>query len=247
MKPHTRPSNLAVLLAVLAAACQSMSGTPYKAEGLRLFTPAEFARVDEPGLTLLIGPLVDESSVVRFLGDRSRKLATIANILQVSLSSAAPGVELSRQSFSLRIPSGDQLAPLLPHQVLAAVSLPNDYWAQDRRPQPAVTPPPSEGPGGQSSQYTVTGTESSLFALSAVALGSVVENAGAKQYREAARLDVVQKTTLDRTLAANQTVDLLLVFVPPNGKISPSTPLEIAVELEVDGVLWAKTLQVSAR
>ena len=74
-----------------------------------------------------------------------------------------------------------------------------------------------------------------------------MENAGAKQYREAARLDVEQKTTLDRTLTANQTADLLLVFVPPNGKIPPATPLEVSVELEVDGVLWATRLNVPAR
>jgi len=95
--------------------------------------------------------------------------------------------------------------------------------------------------------HPASGTETTFFCLGATALVVAVENAGAKHYREAARLDVEQKTTPDHTLAANQTADLLLVFVPPNRKIPPSTPLEVAVELEVDGVLWATRLNAPAR
>jgi len=98
-----------------------------------------------------------------------------------------------------------------------------------------------------SGAHPASGTETTFFCLGATALVVAVENAGAKHYREAARLDVEQKTTPDHTLAANQTADLLLVFVPPNRKIPPSTPLEVAVELEVDGVLWATRLNAPAR
>ena len=153
MNIRTRPSRLAVLCVALAAACQSMSGTPYKAQSLRVFTPEEFVRVEAPGLTMLVGRLIDEKSVVRVLGDRSRKLATFANILQVSVSSAAPGIGISRRSFSLQMPAGEHIPPLLPHQVLAAVSLPTAYWVQADHPpladNPASSGRPAEPTGSQ--------------------------------------------------------------------------------------------------
>jgi hypothetical protein len=221
-----------------------MSGTPYKAQSLRVFTPKEFVRVEAPGLTMLVGRLIDEKSVVRVLGDRSRKLATFANILQVSVSSAAPGIRISRRSFSLQMPAGEHIPPLLPHQVLAAVSLPTAYWVQADHPPLADNPAPSGRPAEPTG---FTGPVAALLALSATGVDLAVKNAGAKHYREAARHDVVRKTTLDCALAADQTVDLLLVFAPPDGKISPTTPLEVAVELEVGGVLWATTLEVPSR
>jgi hypothetical protein len=220
-----------------------MSGTPYKAESLRVFSPKEVVRVEAPGLTLLVGRLVDEKSVVRVLGDRSRKLATFANILQVNVSSRTSGIGISRRSFSLQMPSGENIPPLPPHQVLAAVSLPTAYWVQADNPPLADDPAPS----GRPAEPTFTGPEAALLALSATGVDLAVKKAGAKHYREAARHDVVQKTTLECTLATNQTVDLLLVFAPPDGKIPPSTPLEVAVELEVGGVLWATRLEVPAR
>lgn len=245
MNIRTRPSRLAVLCVALAAACQSMSGTPYKAQSLRVFTPEEFVRVEAPGLTLLVGRVIDERTVVRVLGDRSRKLATFANILQVSVSSAAPGIGISRRSFSLQMPAGEHIPPLLPHQVLAAVSLPTAYWVQADHPPLADNLAPSGRPAEPTTGFT--GPVAALLALSATGVDLAVKNAGAKHYREAARHDVVRKTTLDCTLEANQTLDLLLVFAPPDGKIPPTTPLEVAVELEVGGVLWATTLEVPSR
>jgi len=222
-----------------------MSGTAYKVESLRLFTPTEFASIDEPQFTLLIGRLADEGAVVRVLGDRSRKLAAFANILQVSISSGTSNIRLSPESFTLRVPAGEQAALLSPQKVLAAVSLPHDYWAKEHQVTvPAPNPPPSKG---YSEPVGFTGPEAAILALSATGLELAIEKAGARQYRETARSDVIQKATIVPTLAANQTVDFLLAFVVPGGKIPSSVPLEVQIDLEVDGVRCVRRVEIPAR
>jgi len=249
MRSCNRLSRLALTLALLVVASQSTAGSPYKAESLRFFTPAAHARVEEPGLTVLVGRLADEGSVARVLGERSRKLANTANILQVSVSSAGPAVVVTRRSFGLRTPSGQRLEPLSPQQVLAAVSLPESYWDRDRQRDNFQTPNetvesqlPSERPADR--DLGLGGSAGAFFALGVTGIDAAIEKAGAKRYREAARTDVLQKTELDHTLAADQTLDLLVVFVPSDGKLPPSTPLEVTVELQVDGAPWAKTVTV---
>lgn len=243
---RTRPLVVvcAVLVVLASAACQSMSGGPYKAKSLQLFTPERFARLSDAGVTLLVGRLTEESAVVRVLGDRSRKLAAMATILQVSVSSGAQEIEMSRRSFTLRLPSGETLAPMLPHQVLAAVSLPAEYWAQ--APNPPLERRSSLSGKPVEDTLELSGEETAFLALGATAIDLAIGKAGAEKYREAARIDVEQKTTLDRTIATGETAGFLVVFAPPDGKIQPATPLEITVELEVDGVPWAKTLTIPA-
>ena len=231
-------------LALALVGCQSMSGTPYRANSVQLFTPERLARVSDSGVTLLVGRLTEESAVVRVLGDRSRKLAAMANILQVNVSSETHEIEMSRQSFRLRLPSGEMLAPLLPHQVLAAVSLPAEYWTQAPSPPLERRTTLSGTPVEDAMQ--LSGSETAFLGAAATAIDLAIEKAGAKKYREAARADVEQKTTLDRTIAARETASFLVAFAPRSGKIQADAPLDITVEFLVDGAPWAKMLTVPA-
>lgn len=220
-------------LAVLAGACASMSGGSYRASSLRVFVPSNAARLEQDGVMLLVGRLRNESDVARVLGRRSARLARDAVVLQLSLRSPDRPVRLSPDSLKLVLGSGDELNPLTPGQVLAAVSLPEDYWQAPYRENPLRDPTRLQLPGEPATQ-TVEGP-SALFMLGMVGLDAAILKAGATEYRDQARPDVEDKTSLPREASPGQTLDLLVVFLPPPDTVPREGQLRLRTEIEVSG------------
>jgi hypothetical protein len=225
----------------VAASCASMSGGAYRAASLRVFVPVHAARVEEHGVTLLAGRLRDQSEVMRVLGRRSARLARDAAVLQVSVTTATEPVRLQEGSFRLVVAGGEVCGPLTSGQVLAAVSLPEEYWST---PYHAVDirGPLAQAPGSPPTQR-IEGI-SALFMLTMVALDAAIFDAGASQYRDQARADVEGKTSLPREVAPGKTLDMLLVFVPQSRPGAEEGALPLHVSLDIGGTRLEKTLVV---
>ena len=236
-------ANLASLgVLAVAASCASMSGGAYRAASLRVFVPAQAARVEDHGVTLLAGRLRDQSEVIRVLGRRSARLARDAAVLQVSVTTATEPVRLEEGCFRLAVAGGEVCDPLTPGQVLAAVSLPEEYWNTPYHADDIRDPSKAQVPGSPPTQ-TIEGV-SALFMLTLVALDAAIFDAGASQYRDQARADVEDKTSLPREVAPGKTLDMLVVFVPRSGPGAEEGGLPLHVSLDIGGTRLEKTLVV---
>jgi len=206
-----------VVLAVGLAGCAH-----YRAASLAVLSSSTVNTLDEPGFTLVAARLTDEDGVARVLGPRSRRLASAAVVVQLSLTAKDAPVELGAGALRLALPSGEVVDPLAPGRLAALISI------------------PEESPNSSGSWRTPSGEVSSqpvdpivvAAALSAVGLGALVEREGAARYRDEATPDIERKTALPRIAAAGGRLDLLAVFVPTR-QIAESEPLRLLAELSV--------------
>jgi hypothetical protein len=188
--------------------------------------PEKIQRTEDADVVLLAGWLNREPDVLRVLGPRSGNLAFVANILQVSVRSQSSSLRVSRDSFMLRLPSGETFEPLLSEEVVAAVSLPAAFSAASNNPE---------------DRYAA------LIQMGIVGLAAAVERSGAQRYRDEARPDVQRKTMLPRRLSPGEQLDVLLVYLPKTGRISCSHALTIEAVLSLDGKSWKRTLDIDCR
>lgn len=246
MKPPQSFAKIVCIAVLVAFVGQCSSTGPYKAQPLSVFTPPRAARIDGPGFVILAGRLADEGAAVRVLGERSRKLASVANIVQVSVASTKAFLRLSADSLALRLPSGELLPPLSPHQVLAAVSVPLDYWERPERLRPAPTPLPGNAKVDGSGPSWEVGGVGAFVLLGIAGLSSESAKSDARWYKKGASADVVEKTTATRTVGPGKKANFLVVFLPPEGKVHDDTPFDVVFDLRVDGKPWRKTVTVPA-
>jgi len=206
-----------VMLALWLAGCAH-----YRAASLAVLSSSTVNTLDEAGFTLVAARLTDEDGVARVLGPRSRRLASAAVVVQLSLTAKDAPVELGAGALRLALPSGEVVDPLAPGRLAALISI------------------PEESPTSSGSWQTPSGEVSSqpvdpivvAAALSAVGLEAVVRREGAVRYRDEARPDIERKTALPRIAAAGDRLDLLAVFVPSR-QIASSEPLQLRAELSV--------------
>ncbi|HOC41610.1 MAG TPA: hypothetical protein PKJ99_01225 [Thermoanaerobaculales bacterium] len=206
-----------VMLAVWLAGCAH-----YRAASLAVLSSSAVNALDEAGFTLVAARLTDEDGVARVLGPRSRRLASAAVVVQLSLTAKDAPVELGAGALRLALSSGEVIDPLAPGRLAALISI------------------PEESPSSSGSWQTPSGEVSSqpvdpivvAAALSAVGLAAVVRREGAVRYCDEARPDIERKTALPRIAAAGDRFDLLAVFVPTR-QIAESEPLRLLAELSV--------------
>ncbi|PWB74048.1 MAG: hypothetical protein C3F15_08390 [Holophagae bacterium] len=206
-----------VVLAVCIAGCAH-----YRAASLGVLSSPVVNTLDEAGFTLIAARLTDEDDVARVLGPRSRRLASAAVVVQISVTAKDAPVELAAGALRLALPSGEVVDPLAPGRLAALISI------------------PEESPSSSGSWRTPSGEISSqpvdpivvAAALSAVGLEALVEREGAARYRDEAGPDIERKTALPCTAAARGRLDLLAVFVPTR-QVARSEPLRLLVELSV--------------
>ncbi len=206
-----------MMLAVCLAGCAH-----YRAASLGVLSSPVVNTLDEAGFTLVAARLTDEDGVERVLGPRSRRLASAAVVVQLSVTAKDAPVELGAGALRLALPSGEVADQLAPGRLAALISIPENS-------------PSSSGswrtPSGEVSSQPVD----PIFvaaALSAVGLEAVVRREGAARYRDEARPDIERKTALPRIAAAGGRLDLLAVFVPTR-QIARSEPLRLLAELSV--------------
>jgi hypothetical protein len=177
---------------------------------------------DEAGFTLIAARLPGEDEVARVLGPRSRRLASAAVVVQISVTAKDAPVELGVGALRLALPSGEVVDPLAPGRLAALISIPEDK-------------PSSSGswrtPSGEISSQPVDPIVVAV-ALGAVGLEALVEREGAARYRDEATPDIERKTALPRTAAARGRLDLLAVFVPTR-QVARSEPLRLLVEFSL--------------
>jgi hypothetical protein len=231
-------------MATITAACASQR--PYQAESLTVFRPARQDEVEHAGIHLLAGRLSSESEVVRVLGPRSSWLRAYATILQLRIRAGSSAVTVSRDSFKLRQPTGQELRSLSSEEVLAAVSLPGDlHWGKSDDYEP-------------DSAMHVSSAYEALMMLGVAGLhaviGKAVEGAraaryteSATRYGESARSDVEKKTASPREIRPGESLDLLVVFVPKAGNLPAADALTLTAEFTVDGGNWKKDLVVGLK
>ena len=206
-----------VMLAVGLTGCAH-----YRAASLGVLSSPVVNTLDEAGFTLVAARLTDEDGVARVLGPRSRRLASAAVVVQLSLTAKDAPVELGAGALRLALPSGEVVDPLAPGRLAALISI------------------PESSPSSSGSWQTPSGEVSSqpvdpivvAAALSAVGLGALVEREGAARYRDEATPDIERKTALPRIAAAGGRLDLLAVFVPTR-QIASSETLRLLAELSV--------------
>lgn len=194
----------------------------YRAASLGVLSSPVVNTLDEAGFTLVAARLTDEDGVARVLGPRSRRLASAAVVVQLSVTAKEAPVELGAGALRLALPSGEVVEPLAPGRLAALISIPENS-------------PSSSGswrtPSGEVSSQPVD----PIFvaaALSAVGLEAVVRREGAARYCDEARPDIERKTALPRIAAAGGRLDLLAVFVPTR-QIARSDLLRLLAELSV--------------
>jgi hypothetical protein len=224
---------VAAALAALVVSCTSMSGPPYKASSLRVFATSQVTRLDEPDFTFIAGRLRGEEETVRVLGQRSGQLATECVVVQVAVTAGVKPVLLGADSLRLQFSSGETVEPLTADQVLAAVSLPEDYW-KTRRAADSLSPPTRPSLPGDQGVYPA-GEAAGVVELIITGIDLAVHRAGAEQYRDQARADVEEKTALLREAPPGTTLDLLLVYLPPPKTSVNLGPVHLILDIGIGG------------
>lgn len=220
-------------VATLGVSCASVTGPSYNASSLHLFLASQATRLDEPDFTLLAGRLHADEETTRILGPRSGRLARECVVVQVTVSAGGKPIRLSTKSLRLQFSLGEPVEPLTADQVLAAVSLPEEYWKTPPGNAPLKPLERSSLPGDQgTSPY---GAEMGFAALIITGFDLAIHHAGAEKYRDQGRADVEQKTALPREAAPGARLDLLLVYLRPPATIAKPGPLRLLVDIDVGG------------
>jgi hypothetical protein len=222
--------------ALLGAGCASVKG--YRAEPLARVSVEKTQHAGDPDVELWIARLPPET-ILRVLGSHGDRLARSATILEVRISAGASPVPVSRDSFRLRLPGGEEEPPLETKWVLAAMNLPR-----------------IGGAGGGSSgseKWPVEGAqdidspESAILYLGLLApffIASSVSQAFKQSYAEHANADVWVKTALPRIVEPATSVDLLLVFWPRMGGIPKEGRVPLEVRFELERCTWQSELEI---
>jgi len=105
-----------VMLAVWLTGCAH-----YRAASLAVLSSSAVNTLDEAGFTLVAARLTDEDGVARVLGPRSRRLASAAVVVQLSVTAKDAPVELGAGALRLALPSGEVVDPLAPGRLAVFV------------------------------------------------------------------------------------------------------------------------------
>ena len=223
--------------ALLGAGCASVKG--YHAEPLARVSVEKTQHAGDPDVELWIARLPPET-ILRVLGSHGERLARSATILEVRISAGASPVAVSRDSFRLRLPGGEEEPPLETRWVLAAMNLPR-IGANGG----------SSGSSGSSGSgnwpENVDSPESAILALGFLApffITSAVSQAFGQSYAEHANADVWAKTMLPRVIEPATSVDLLLVFWPKMGGIPKEGRVPLEVRFELERCTWQSKLEI---
>jgi hypothetical protein len=206
-----------VTLAVVLTGCAH-----YRAASLGVLSSSVVNTLDETGFALVAARLTDEDGVARVLGPRSRRLASAAVVVQLSVTAKDAPVELRAGALRLALPSGEVIDPLAPGRLAALISIPEESLSSSGS---------WRTPSGEVSSQPVDPIVVAA-ALSAVGLEAVVRREGAARYCDEAKPDIERKTALPRIAATGGRLDLLAVFVPTR-QIARSEPLRLLAELSV--------------
>ena len=189
---------------------------------------------------LWIGRLPPET-VRKVLGPQAERLARNATILEARISAGASPVPMSRDSFRLRLPSGEGESPLETKWVLAAMSLPRN-GARARPSAPESWP--AEG------AIDIKTPEEAILYLALLAPFVVVQ-AVSQAVKEShadhanqASVDVRATTKLPRVVAPGKSVELLLVYWPKTGRIPKEGFVPLEVRFELERCTWQRELEI---
>jgi hypothetical protein len=221
--------------ALLGAGCASVKG--YHAEPLARASVEKTQHAGDPDVELWIARLPPET-IVRVLGSHGERLARSATILEVRISAGASPVPVSRDSFRLSLPGGEEEPPLETRWVLAAMNLPrigagggssgSERW-------------PAEG------ARDIDSPESAILYLGFLApffIAGAVSQAFTQSYAEHANADVWVKTVLPRVVEPATSVDLLLVFWPKMVGIPKEGRVPLEVRFELERCTWQSELEI---
>ena len=226
-----------VLFLALGMGCAS--ARTYRATPLSDFLANKQYRVEDPDFMLTVCRL-GQSEILRVLGPKSGLLASTSVVVQLRLTAVSGRVGLNRGA--IRLVADEELHPLGSEEILAAVSLP--ATAAPIPPVNAGSTQPGPGPHTGTGPTSVVTAISELGIAGLAAAARLIAQSGNEGYRDAARADVEEKTSLPREVAAGQTLNLLLVFLPKSGKPPVECSLSITPLLNGEERAVASTVTV---
>lgn len=227
------PALLLAAAALLGAGCASAKGHPQSPGSVPL---EQMGHAGDQDVELWVARLSPEA-VLRALGSHADRLARNAAVLEVRISAGASRVPASRDSFRLRLPSGEEVQPLERTWVLALMNLPEhkagDFWKSWNWPQ--------------ESAFDIKSPEEAILyiaLLTPVFLVDVVRYAVKESQARDESPDVRKRTMLPRVIQPGHSADLLLVFWPRTGSIPGDSRLQLDVRFELKRSAWRRELEI---
>ncbi len=221
--------------ALLGAGCASAKG--HYAQPPLLVSVEQTQHAGDRDVELWIARLPPET-ILRVLGSHGERLARSATILEVRISAGASPVPVSRDSFRLRLLSGEEEPPLETRWVLAAMSRPGigaDGGSSGSGNWPAEGAIDIKSPG-EAVLY--------LGLLAPFFVADAVSQAFRDSYAKHASADMRAKTMLPRVVEPGKSVDLLLVFWPKTGGIPKEGRVPLEVRFELERCTWQGELEI---